>query len=280
MKDPCAVLMEMLDRHPEMWDCIRGMEMGNGTAPTPPLPPPPPPPTPSGYRFYVHNPDLIRVFIGVQECTGGGPWGSSSLVYEDYKEVWEGTYPCGKISVEKDDSSIPKKIQLTISDKDETVVYHTAVIASGNSGAEYLDTDGIGDTEFTVRVADVTPPPTLKYTFMVEDPYSLCYAGHVVGMGGFQSLVLSHGAVNEYDCNTDANCYYEIDITAIAPMSSSAVVMTLLDTLTGKCCSVRPRGAGDFPKSTFSPRTTGSRTGRRSPYGSRNTNGRPWRAYG
>jgi len=30
MKDPCGILREMLDKHPEMWPCLRGMAAGGG----------------------------------------------------------------------------------------------------------------------------------------------------------------------------------------------------------------------------------------------------------
>jgi len=110
-----------------------------------------------GYAFYVHNPDLLTVVVGVSDCGGLG----SGMVFSDsYKEVWAGYWPCNFAYAEKGSiGDIQKRVSVTISDKDETMIYKSTVIAEMGMQGGHLDLNTVPGTEFTVRFADVTPPP-------------------------------------------------------------------------------------------------------------------------
>jgi len=113
---------------------------------------------PLGYRFYVHNPDLVPLWIGVENCDGNGT-GSGYRFEEPFEEKFFGQSSCGRITVAKDSSSLDKKAKVTVRDKNEIDTYATLLIEPNDGGTKTVSLEDIPDTEFTIRIMDTTPPP-------------------------------------------------------------------------------------------------------------------------
>jgi len=98
------------------------------------------------------------VVVGVTDCNG---LGSGEIFSDSYKEVWAGYWPCNFAYAEKGGiDEVQKRVSVTISDRDETVIHKSTVIAEMGMSGGKLDLNGVPGTEFTVRFADVTPPPS------------------------------------------------------------------------------------------------------------------------
>jgi len=178
MKDPCGVLREMLDRHPEMWQCLRGMATGAVPVPPPPL---------RTVEFFLDD----KVGMAIDVLINDRPSYTPHNIHTSTGTHWSWEIPnCDtKINVWMHFSKNTKFFSVKLLDNVSGAVLGQKDI-NGTGGyfeasVDYVD----GLNSYTLVFENITPPPPPPnmFTFTVMGPddwdFRMSFSAMVDGWG-------------------------------------------------------------------------------------------------